>query len=225
MPSDSPEVLRFYFDFISNNAYIAWTQLPKLEETYGIDIVPVPVLFAGLLEANGQLGPAEVPPKLRWMGRNVMRKAAILGVPLNPPAHHPYNPLPSLRICCVDQPEHDRRRLIDGLFQAVWVERQHIAEPDVVAGVATAAGLDGSSLIEKTQLPEVKEKLRSNTDEAIREGVFGVPTMIVHDELFFGYDDFPYMDRVLQGDDPLTAETLDKWHSANVTPSSVRRRK
>ena len=225
MSSSEHDVLRFFFDFISNNAYLAWTQLERIEETYGLEVEPVPVLFAGLLGAHGQLGPAEVPPKARWMSRNVMRKAAILGVPINPPAHHPYNPLPSLRICCLDLEREDRWQLIDGLFRALWVESRHLAEAEIVASVADAAGLDGDALVLQTRDPVVKEKLRRQTGEAVALGVFGVPTMIVKEELFFGYDDFPYMEMVLAGEDPLSPETLKKWRSANVTPSAVRRRR
>src|SRR5215468_9222768 len=89
--------VRFYFDYISSNAYLAWTQLPRLAERHGAAIEPVPVLFAGFLEAFGQLGPAEVPPKSLWMGKNNLRKAVLLGVPLHRPAFHPFNPLLALR--------------------------------------------------------------------------------------------------------------------------------
>ena len=90
--------LRFYFDYISSNAYIAWTQLPALAKRYDLAVEPVPVLFAGLLEAYGQLGPAEVPVKAAWMAKNNLRKAVRLGIPLRPPVHHPFNPLLALRI-------------------------------------------------------------------------------------------------------------------------------
>ncbi len=86
-------VIRFYFDYISPNAYLAWTQLPALAERNGCRIEPMPVLFAGLLEAHRQLGPAEVAPKMRWMWKNIARKAAMIGVQLNAPAFHPFNPL------------------------------------------------------------------------------------------------------------------------------------
>ena len=90
--------IRFYFDYISSNAYLAWTQLFALAEKYGAEVEPVPVLFAGLLKAHGQLGPAEVPAKALWMARNNLRKAARLALPLNPPAFHPFNPLLALRV-------------------------------------------------------------------------------------------------------------------------------
>ena len=219
----SSQALRFYFDYISNNAYLAWTQLPRLAERYDLTIEPVPVLFAGLLAANHQLGPAEVRPKAIWMGRNVLRKAALLGVPLQAPAHHPYNPLPSLRASLIDMPAAARQRLIDGLFRALWAESRHIAEDEVVADVATSAGLDGADLIAQTHHPETKARLRSQTDEAIAAGVFGVPTMVVAGELFFGYDDFPYLEMVLAGNDPLDPESLAGWNRTAVTASAHRR--
>ena len=84
--------IRFYFDYISHNAWIAWTQIHSLAERYDCTVIPVPVLFAGLLKAHGQLGPAEVPPKVRWMLNNTLRKAALLDIPLKPPAS--YLPIP-----------------------------------------------------------------------------------------------------------------------------------
>jgi 2-hydroxychromene-2-carboxylate isomerase len=90
--------IRFYFDYISTNAYIAWHALPEMAARHGAVVEPVPVLFAGLLESTGLLGPAEVPLKARWMWRNNLRKAARLGLPLNPPRFHPFNPLLALRV-------------------------------------------------------------------------------------------------------------------------------
>ena len=85
--------LRFYFDYLSTNAYLAWLQMPTLARRYGVVVEPVPVLFAGLLEAHGTSGPGEVPAKALWMFKNNLRKAALPGVPLNAPAFHPFNPL------------------------------------------------------------------------------------------------------------------------------------
>ncbi len=218
------QALEFHFDYISHNAYIAWTQLPRLEQEYGVQVVPVPVLFAGLLNAHDQLGPAEVRPKAKWMGRNVMRKAILLGVELSPPLHHPFNPLLALRASSLE-PETDRgRRLIDGLFRAVWVDRQHVSDPETVARVAGAAGFDAEEVLERCAQSEVKAALRQQTDDAIAAGVFGVPSMIYRGEVFFGYDDFPYLEMVLAGNDPLDEATLERWSAASITPTAQRRR-
>jgi 2-hydroxychromene-2-carboxylate isomerase len=210
----APRSIRFFFDYISTNAYIAWHALPEMAARHGASIEPVPVLFAGLLESTGLLGPAEVPIKARWMWRNNLRKAARLGLPLNPPRFHPFNPLLALRISSLPMDDAERTRLITGLFAAVWVHGQHVSEPEVVARVANEAGLDGGRLVAQAQEPEAKMRLRRQTDESIAAGVFGVPSMSVGDEVFWGYDDFPYLDTFLAGDDPLPSLDAPQFNTA-----------
>lgn len=195
--------IRFYFDYISNNVYLAWYVLPDVAARYGAVIEPVPVLFAGLLGATGMLGPAEVPQKARWMWRNTLRKAARLGLPLNPPRFHPFNPLLALRASSLPMAAEERTRLIGALLEAVWVHGQHVSEPSAVAAVASAVGLDGVGLVEAAQQPAAKARLRSQTDDALARGVFGVPSMTVGAEVFWGYDDLPYLEDFLAGRDPL----------------------
>lgn len=217
-------VVRFYFDYISTNAYIAWTQLPAMAARYGYEVEPVPVLFAGLLEAFGQVGPAEVPTKALWMIKNNLRKAARLGVPLQPPAFHPFNPLLALRVSSLPLAAPVRTALIDALFRAVWVRGLHVAEPDVVSAVADELGIDGAGLIAQAAQPQMKQRLRDQTDAAIASGVFGVPTGAVGEETFFGFDDFPYLELHLAGTDPLAASSWNEWIGGAPQPSAMRRR-
>jgi 2-hydroxychromene-2-carboxylate isomerase len=213
--------LRFYFDFLSSNAYLAWIALPALAERHGRRIELVPVLFPKLLEAYGQLGPAEVPPKMRWMARNNLRKAKLLGVALRPPAFHPFNPLLALRISSLDLEDAARARLVSGLFRAVWTDRRHASDPAVVAAIADAAGLDGTALVAAAQTSEAKDRLRRQTADALSVGVFGVPTVRVDGELFFGYDDFDFLERFLAGNDPLDATEAAIW-TGPQRPSAMR---
>jgi 2-hydroxychromene-2-carboxylate isomerase len=213
--------VRFYFDYVSPNAYLAWLELPRLAARHGRRVEPVPTLFAGLLGAHGQLGPAEIPAKAVWMSRNNLRKAALLGAALNAPVHHPFNPLLALRASCLAGSEQANAAAISALFRAVWVEREHVSEPAVVARVLDAAGLRGAELVARAEGPAAKQRLRDDTDAAIARGVFGVPTMIVGDELFWGYDDFSFLDRHLAGEDPLTADAVARW-AGKSSPSAMR---
>lgn len=221
MPDPSP--LRFHFDYISSNAWLAWAALQPLAARFARPIELVPVLFAGLLESTGQLGPAEVPPKMRWMARNNLRKAARLGLVLRPPAFHPFNPLLALRASSLDLPQEARVRLVDGLFRATWSEQRHVSDPAVVAAVADEAGLEGRAIVEAAGLDETKARLRRQTDDAIAAGVFGVPTLIVEHELFWGYDDLPYLEDFLAGRDPIAPETRRAWVGPQ-RPSAMRAR-
>jgi 2-hydroxychromene-2-carboxylate isomerase len=217
--------VRFYFDYESPNAYIAWSQLPRLAQRYGFDVEPVPILYAALLDANGQIGPGEQPTKGRWMAKNMMRKAVLLGLPLNRPAYLPFNPLRALRASILAFEPPVRTALIDALFAAVWVRGLHVSEPGVVEGVLDEIGLAGNELMVRAESPENKARLRAMTDEAIARGVFGVPTMTVGDELFWGYDDFPYLELVLAGKDPLGPGPFEGWGGGGPVQASSMRRK
>jgi len=221
MKPGGDRVIEFFYDFISPNVYLAWTQLGSLAERYAYRIQPVAVLFAGFLKQYGQLGPAEVSPKWAWMVRNNLRKAAQSGVPLNPPRHHPFNPLLALRVACVSG--LDEHRLIDHVLRAVWVDGLHVSDADVLKRVLDGAGFDGARLIDQAGSPAVKETLRRHTADGLSRGVFGVPTMCVGDELFGGYDDFYFLEQALAGHDLLDPDRVHDW-MRSVNPSAIRLR-
>ena len=81
---------------------------------------------------------------------------------------------------------------------------------------------DVDELLTRAGSDEIKLALRAATDGAWERGVFGVPSMRVGGELFFGYDDLPFLERFLSGEDPLDTRSLPAWDA--VRPSVVRRR-
>ena len=219
MPNED-KTIKFYFDYISHNAYIAWTQIGKLANKYGKVVEPVPVLFAGLLKAHNQLGPAEIPVKLNWMTSNVLRKAALLNIPLNPPASHPFNPLLSLRATLIDIDNEKRMQLINRIFNGVWVEGLDVTNPEIMAGIFENCGINSQQALAECNSPPVKARLLENTNQAIDNAVFGVPSMVIKNELFWGYDDFPYLELFLKGEDSLDKKRLEKW--VDVKPTAQR---
>ena len=213
--------VRFLFDFISPNAYLAWMRIHDVAERCGRGVIPEPVLFAGLLNASGRSGPAEIPALWSWMTRNLLRKAALLEIPLAPPASHPFNPLLALRAATLPLADPERRALIDRLFRAAWAEGIDVSDAAEVARLASEIGLDGQAVVERAGAAATKARLRSRTEDAAAAGVFGVPTMIVGDELFWGHDDLEHLERHLQGRDPLRRAELPAW--AAVRPSARRK--
>ena len=171
----------WYFDFVSPFAYLQSEQLALLAPN--ISVRYKPVLFAGLLGANGQKGPAEIPAKRAFTYRFCIWQARRQGIALKFPPEHPFNPLPLLRlaIACDCTPEAVHR-----IFRFVWRDGRMPDLPIEWAELASALGVpDAQTLIAS---PEVKSELRRNTDEAIARGVFGVPTLAIGDALFWGAD-------------------------------------
>jgi 2-hydroxychromene-2-carboxylate isomerase len=171
----------WYFDFISPFAYL---QSELLARSAGrLDVRPRPVLFAGLLNATGQKGPAEVRGKRVFTYRFVLWQARRLRIPLRFPPEHPFNPLPLLRLAIACDCRLDA---VQRIFRFVWTQGRLPDLPIEWAELAQDVGLaDATSRIDD---PAVKDELRRNTDEAIARGVFGVPTLAVADHLFWGAD-------------------------------------
>lgn len=215
------EPIVFAFDYISPYAYIGWTQIHALAGKYGRDVEPMPVVFGALLKHGGMKGPAEVPAKRAYLGKDTLRTARVLGIPFAPPPTHPFNPLLALRLSSLPMPATERRRVIDALFRASWGGGAGCETPDAVSAALAAAGIDGAPLLAAATGDAPKATLRAATERAIALGVFGVPTMIADGELFWGYDSFGHLERLLGGGDPLRPEDLEAW--AKLTPSIVRR--
>jgi len=169
------------FDVISPFAYLAFKQFPRLPATVEVEFVPV--LFAGLLDHHGQIGNAEIPPKRRFTYRFALWRARQLGVQMRPPPNHPFNPLMALRLIIA---AGCTRQAIETTFDAVWLHGRDVADPKVIADLAAQLGVsDVQSAISQ---PSVKQKLRENTEWAISRNVFGVPTFVIGDEIFWGQD-------------------------------------
>jgi 2-hydroxychromene-2-carboxylate isomerase len=171
----------WYFDFVSPFAYLQSEQLASLAPRVSIRYRPV--LFAGLLGAHGQKGPAEIPPKRVFTYRFCVWQAKKLGIALRFPPEHPFNPLPLLRLAlaCDCAPDAVHR-----IFRFVWRDGRL---PDLpIEWAELASGLGVADAAARIGSPEVKEALRRNTDEAIARGVFGVPTLAFADSLFWGAD-------------------------------------
>jgi 2-hydroxychromene-2-carboxylate isomerase len=174
----------WYFDFVSPFAYLQCERLPSLERSLRIRYRPV--LFAALLKACEHRGPAEIPAKRLFTYRHVVWQARAQGIPLKFPAEHPFNPLSLLRLAIVADcaPEAVRR-----IFRFVWRDGRLGDLLIEWAELVSELGLPDAEA--RIQAPEVKDALRRNTDEAISRGVFGVPTLVIGEELFWGADATP----------------------------------
>jgi 2-hydroxychromene-2-carboxylate isomerase len=198
--------IRFYFDFISPYAYLASTQLDGIAARTGVRIERVPVLFAALLDAHGQKGPAEIPAKRQYTWKDVYRKCHALGVPIAPPPSHPFNPLLGLRVASLELDDDARARVVAAIYQATWGGGGGIERPESVAAALTRAGFDGAAMVARAGDPEVKACLRAQTERALAAGVFGVPTLEIDGELFWGTDSLPFAEAYLRGEDPIPAD-------------------
>lgn len=205
--------LRWYFDFVSPYSYLHWQKVKQLPQ-FG-RIQPVPIALGAVLHHLGNLGPAEIPAKRRFMYRQLLWTAQAEGTPLRFPPGHPFNPLAALRLCLAAGAS---TAAVDVLFDWIWRDgragdtAEALREPAARLGISDVEAAIGE--------PAIKEQLRRNTEAAIEAGVFGVPTLAIDAELFWGNDTHPLMAAVL--DDPSLLDRPD-WQQAVALPVAVQR--
>jgi 2-hydroxychromene-2-carboxylate isomerase len=171
----------WYFDVISPFAHIALARLPEIASHR--PIVLKPIVFGAVLKAWGQLGPAEIAPKRVHTYRLVTHAAHALGLPFRFPPAHPFNPLAMLRLLtALDGDEAAVREAL----ALIWGQGRDANDPDVLAAVATAGG-DADAPARIGEQP-VKDALRQATEEAVAAGIFGVPSLLIDGEIFWGVD-------------------------------------
>ena len=229
MATDSaPHEITFWYDPISPYAHLAFERLPEALMGLSVDVRYRPVLFAALLKAHGQLGPAEIPGKRDWTYRQVRWLAHHHGVRLELPATHPFNPLALLRLGLAtatdDAPGETNRYVTEQLFHHVWHGGAEATDP---ARLATLQALLQDHMAQRQRAwvgPDsdtVKQRLRANTDAALAAGVFGVPTLACGGRLFWGQDALPMLRACLEGDAWFDGPD---WDTAATLPAGVSRR-
>ncbi|WP_353246353.1 2-hydroxychromene-2-carboxylate isomerase [Limnohabitans sp.] len=190
------KTIEFYLDFISPYAWLGFDALPKALQGISHRVVHKPVLFAAMLKHHGQLGPAEIPAKRDWTYRQVLWQAKQQGTPLQLPAMHPFNPLGLLRLATAcDADGQPSRFVCEQVFRHVWCSGLDAADPQRLAQL-TARLLPARDPTDA----DVKQALQAHTDEALAQGVFGVPSFRVDDKVFWGQDALPMLRAYLQGD-------------------------
>ena len=194
--------VRCYADPVSPYAWLALRALERLDAA-GAHVTLVPVLFAGLLNAHGNLGPAEVEAKRRYLFRDVMREAARRGLPFAGPPGHPFNPLSALRMCTAINDDAGRRVLLVAFTCAAWERGDNLMDEDTLVRLANGTGFDGAALLAAAGTTAVKAALTAATAQAAADGVFGVPTFRVDgdDDLFWGADRIDALLWRLRGND------------------------
>ena len=203
----------WYFDFISPFSYLASEQLDRLPAN--IELRPRPVLFAGLLQHWQTKGPAEIVPMRRFTFRHIQWLADKHNIPLKLPPLHPFNPLKLLRLCIALDNEP---ALAQRLFRFVWAEGRSSDDPDNWQELIEELGIEDAEKLVST--PEVKAQLRQNTEDAILKNVFGVPSFVVDDEIFWGFDAIDFLLAYLHEPELLNSPGMQ---AADAMPEGLRR--
>jgi 2-hydroxychromene-2-carboxylate isomerase len=195
-----PRSVEFFFDYGSPYSYLANALLPGVAGRSGAEIVHRPMLLGGVFKATGNQSPMVEPvaAKRAYSGLMLQRSAAHHGIRFQANPHFPINTLALMRAAVAAQRDGVFDAFHAAIYPAFWVRGLDLGDPAVVAQVLSAAGLDAAKLADRATHDDVKAELRATTEEAIARGAFGAPTFFFRDQMFFGTDHLPFLERALQ---------------------------
>ena len=189
--------VEFFFDYASTYSYLAHQEIEELAARHDAEIVFKPMVLGFVFKATGNTMPAAVPAKGAYMVHDVRRWVRHYGLPFHMPSVFPVNTIRALRTAVAALEEGTFPAYHHAVMQGYWANDQDIGDAEVLAALASAAGLDGPRLVGRAEEGPIKDRLKKNTDEAIERGVFGAPTFFVGDQMFWGNDRLEFVGEAL----------------------------
>ncbi len=181
---------KFIFDFGSPKAYLVYNMVPGIEERTGVKADYVPVLLGGIFKSTNNVSPIEafktVPAKAKYDDLDTERFVKKHGIDFNFNSHFPINTLNLMRGAIYAKENGFFEDYVKAIFKSMWVDNKKMDELDVIKTVLEENKLPAQRIFEGTQDQNIKSKLIENTAKAVDDGLFGVPSFLIDNELFFG---------------------------------------
>ena len=182
--------IELIFDFVSPNAYLIWSPLKDLAAKYGATIAVTPAFLGGMHKLTGNAPPfvrdAEVKGKNDYamleMNRFI-KKHGLTKFRMNP--KFPFNTINLQHMLVALEPEK-RAGFIEASMPAIWEQGLDVTDADLLGKILADGGFYAQELLARTQDPAIKQALIDNTEQAVERGAFGIPTMFVEGEIYFG---------------------------------------
>ena len=197
-----PRNVEYFFTPVSPFTYLGHERFVALAGRHGASIDVKPVDMGRVFPVSGGLPLKQrAPQRQAYRLVELARWSKHLGLPLNlQPRHFPVSPeLASKWILAAQalQGADGALKLSGALLRAVWAEERNIADADTLAAIATEQGLDAKALPERAGAADIGARYDALTKEAIDRQIFGAPTYVYRDELFWGQDRLDFLDRAL----------------------------
>ena len=192
---------KFIFDFGSPKTYLVYKLLSGIEKRTNIKAEFVPVLLGGIFKSTNNVSPIEsfktVPAKGKYDDLDTARFVKKHNIAFNFNSNFPINTLNLMRGAIYAQENEIFDKYVEVVFKSMWVDNKKMDDLEVIQSVFLENGLPVKEIFEGTQDQKIKDKLVKNTSEAVEKGVFGAPSLLVNNELFFGKETLQDVEELL----------------------------
>jgi len=178
----------FYFDFISPYSFLAHKEIRKIENKIDIKIRYKPILLGGLHNLHGIKAPAFIPAKAKHMIRDCKLIAERNNIKFKFNSYFPIKSLNLMRGVLVAEEDNIKNYYIDNIFNTVWQDGLNMNDEIIVHKVLKNLNVNPKTFALRSTSSLIKDSLRNKTNEAYEKGVFGAPTFVSNNKIFWGQD-------------------------------------
>tara|TARA_B100000959_G_scaffold115983_1_gene122125 strand:+ start:389 stop:976 length:588 start_codon:yes stop_codon:yes gene_type:complete len=182
----------FYFDFISPYSFLAHKEIKKLEKRNLIKVQYMPILLGGLHNLHGIKAPAFIPSKARFMIRDCKLVAEKKKIKFKFNSYFPIKTVDLMRGVFIAKEDEFENYYIDKIFESIWRDGLNMNDQNIIDKVLKNININPKTFFLRASGESVKNLLRKKTDEAFEKGVFGAPTFLVNNKIFWGQDRLEY---------------------------------
>ena len=178
----------FYFDFASPYTFLAHKEIRKIENKYSIKINYMPVLLGGLLKAGGIKANADIPIKAKYMIKDCKMWAEKYGINFKFNNYFPITSLNLMRCVLIAEKKGFEKNFINKVFDAIWIDGLNLNDQIILDKLLKNLDINPKSFLSEALEQKNKDNLKKKTDDAFNKGVFGAPTFMVNNKIFWGQD-------------------------------------
>jgi len=178
----------FYFDFISPYSFLAHKEIRKIENKEGCKIRYIPILLGGLHNLHGIKAPAFIPAKAKHMIKDCKLIAEKNEIKFKFNSYFPIRSLNLMRGVLVAEEDNIKNYYIDNIFNTIWQDGLNMNDEIIIQKVLKNLNTNPKTFSLRSTSSLIKDSLRKKTTEAYEKGIFGAPTFVVNDKIFWGQD-------------------------------------
>ena len=178
----------FYFDFISPYAFIAHNKVKKIEKEYMFKINYQPILLGGLHNLHEIKAPAFIPSKAKFMIRDCKLIAEKNRINFKFNSYFPIRSLNLMRGVLVAEEDNVKSYYIDSIFDAIWQDGLNMNDENIIQKVLKNLNINPKTFLLRVTSSSIKDSLRKKTTEAYEKSIFGAPTFVSNNKIFWGQD-------------------------------------
>jgi len=178
----------FYFDFVSPYSFLAHKEIRKIEKANAIKIKYMPILLGGLHDLAGIKAPGFIPIKAKYMIKDCKLWAEKYNMTFKFNNYFPIKTLDLMRCVLVAEKKNFAQNFIDEIFDAIWEDGLNLNDSTIVEKLLKNLDINPKTFLMEAINPKIKGELKKRTDDAYKKGIFGTPSFIVNNKMFWGQD-------------------------------------